>query len=190
MNINKNIKLGLSENYFMEEFLNLKEKLERVINAIKQSISNKKRINNKEMVKATKNESSLNNRIHELINTLNNFEIRLNQMGSFKKEYHSYCSMQNMAIYILKKEDLITLENVVFISNMILSFLDVISYKNDEEYDEKYKILRSDLIEWKQYFYDNIYTPSKYYDEKSLSEIRNILRLDKGMRFDGFFYRH
>lgn len=133
-------------------------------------VANQKNVNNTES-----NKISRDNIVIELISKLNDFRILLSQFKDFEEEYYDYCDIQEMANYILKNNKLINKDNLSFINEIFNSFCDILKCKYSEGYLEKYNNFSSKLIDWQQYFFTEIYTPSECYDEEALSKITNLL---------------
>ena len=107
-----------------------------------------------------KNKSDLN----ELIDLFTSIEVVLGQIDEYEKEFHYYSRMKIMSVYILENN----LDNLKFVKEMLNSFYNLITFKNYDKFTSK-------LIEWEQYFYTEIYTPSNGYDEENLAKIINGL---------------
>ncbi len=122
-----------------------------------------------------KNKSNSDELINNLKNLFSSIEVVLGQIEEYENEFHNYCRIEIMSIYILE-HDYLSNDNLKFIKEMLNSFYDIINLKsNFKDYNHAYDKFTSELIKWEQYFYTEIYIPSDNYDEENLSKITNGL---------------
>ena len=121
------------------------------------------------------NEPSLDELIENLKVSFNDAENILSNLDFFEDEYY-FSSIKDMAFYILNDKSL--LHNISIVKGLLDSFYNLVQFKKDasnEEYELKYDEFSSELIDAEQFFYTEIYEPSKKYDEEALSDISNSL---------------
>lgn len=105
----------------------------------------------------------------------------------FPNEYYDCLEINDMIKYTLNRDtSLITPEDINFIDDLYHSFFGLILYKLDllkanncefnemfnEKYAPKYDSFNNDLINFKEYFYNNIYQES--FDEKEVVDYLNV----------------
>ena len=122
------------------------------------------------------NNEDLDECIENLKDLFNNAENILSNLDFFEDEYYDFSSIKDMAFHILDNKSL--LPNISIIKGLLDSFYNLVQFKkdsSDEEYGLKYDEFSSELIDAEQFFYAEIYEPSKNYDEEALSDISNSL---------------
>ena len=105
----------------------------------------------------------------------------------FQNEYYDCLEINDMIKYTLKRENsLITQDDLKFVSDIHNSFFDLILFKlnllknNDckfnesfyNEFEPKYDSFNTELINFKEYFYSNIYHES--FDKQDVVDYLNI----------------
>ncbi|WP_415953834.1 hypothetical protein [Methanobrevibacter woesei] len=163
-----------SDDYY-NKFNSYKTLIKENIIKFKEYIQKKVNVFTDQYIVQVENKPSTRDIFNELINHFNNFGILLNRLENFEEECSDYWDIQNMSIYILRNDKLINVDNLLFIENMLSSFIDILECKNNEDYAEKYDNFSFMLIDYQQHFFTNIYTRSECYDEDSLSKITNLL---------------
>lgn len=150
--------------YIKDDFINLLKKLFKNVYSYVEIFS--------------KNEDKIiNNSINIIKEDFLSIKEVLSHMPLYEKEYYNFTSISDMSLYIL--DDLFLLKkNLYFIKEMVVSFREIIELKinlNESDYENEYADFTSKLIRWEQYFYTQIYTPSKFYDDEAIANITNSL---------------
>ena len=166
---NENVYMSINMGYgyhknIYDSFMNALKELEEKIYSNVENIIN------------YKNQHSLDELIENIKDSFNNTENILSRFDFFEEEYYDFLSIKDMAFYILDDKSL--LNNISMIKNLLNSFYHIVQFKKNSsnvEYDEKYELFSSNLIDVEQVFYSQIYEPSKNYDEEVLAEISNSL---------------
>ncbi|MCQ2971597.1 MAG: hypothetical protein MJ226_08455 [archaeon] len=117
----------------------------------------------------------------EIINSIKESFISLDNILNinplYEDEIYPHSSIIHMSIYILNDLDLLIMY-IHFIQEMLISLKDIIESKRDLEsnqFNERYEEFTSNLIKWEQFFYTQIYTPSEFCDDETISDITNSL---------------
>ena len=95
----------------------------------------------------------------------------------YEDEYFFYDSVKDMALYILDDVNLLH-QHKDFITDIVLLFRERIRFKEElssKDYARKVEEFDLKLMDYEQFFYTKICTPSENYDEEVLSKITNAL---------------
>ena len=158
-----------SKNLFSSLYKYFSNHLNNVLNFLK---------NIKENINNTINNFFRNN-VEDIKIELFNIASKLNEFEYFKNEFLAFLSIKEMITYILEKDILNNMENLVFSESLLVQFLKLLDSKSQisnssNTYEIDFDNFNSFLNSKQEEFYTKIYVPSHKYDDL-IDDVTNIL---------------
>jgi hypothetical protein len=115
--------------------------------------------------------------VENLLNTMNDIANILSEDPLFKEdEFYDFMHIQRITEHILKTKKR---ENMGLVYDLITNFIDIYELKTNsiEEYDNSYKQFKIFLLESREKFYTQIYTPTNKH-KQTINKLYRIMEQD------------